>query len=107
MSGGDHFRVIGQTQVIVGAEIQYFPGVSVGPDVDGRLLGACDQSLLFEKSFGFQCFGLLGERREKGFWHGDFPGSKGLELYRESGAIPMPGTVLMSYYRGLLNGVIA
>ncbi len=69
----DDVGVIGEAEVIVGAQVQHVLDATVCPDVDRRLLRPRDDTFGLEKSLGFQGVGLLGERLEKFGWHCDLP----------------------------------
>ena len=70
MGGGDDFRVICESKVVVGTEIQHLGGVSIGLHVDGSLLRSGDQTFCLEQAFGVQGIGLRRKRVEEFSRHG-------------------------------------
>ncbi len=68
--GRDDLRMIGEAQVIIGAEVQYVLAGAVHPHVDVSLLRARNQPFRLEQSLLTQRFRLPGERGEKSFRHG-------------------------------------
>ncbi len=65
MRGGDNVGMIGEPQIVVGAQVQDFGGFPVFLDLNGCLLRASDQAFPFEQALRFQSLGLLSERFQK------------------------------------------
>jgi hypothetical protein len=70
MCRGDNGRVIGQTKVVIGAEVQDLSGASIAADFDPRLLRASDQAFGLEKALGLQGLRALCKGVEKTVGHG-------------------------------------
>ena len=62
--------MVGQAEIVVGAQVQHVLRVAVGADVDCRLLRPGDQAFGLEKPLRLQGLGLVSERFEKCSWHG-------------------------------------
>ena len=77
---GDDLGVVGQPEVVVGAQIQDFCRIAVRANVYRCLLRAGDEALLLVQSLGLEGFGLRRERREEIGGHGGSRCCSGREI---------------------------
>ena len=66
----DNFRMIGEAEIIIGAQVDDLRRTAIVQDINCRLLRAGNQSFLLEKPLILQCLGLLSQRIEKISGHG-------------------------------------
>src|SRR6056297_2831826 len=79
---GDDLRMVGQPQVVVGAEIDDVARVAVLAHVDLGLLGPGDHPFLLVQALFLQLLGRFGQRCQKRFFHLDTPCLRWPEVYQ-------------------------
>ena len=65
MCGFEDRRVVGETEIVVGTQVQHVGGAAVFANRDFRLLWSRDDAFRFVEALGFQRFGALRERLKK------------------------------------------